>query len=53
VQVVAYYILGDKAGQLSPDAPSDMPNWWAALMGLLIVATIGINAPRWFKNKTV
>jgi membrane protease YdiL (CAAX protease family) len=53
VQVIAYYVLGDKAGQLSPDAPSDMPNWWAALMGLLIVTTIGINAPRWFKNKTV
>jgi membrane protease YdiL (CAAX protease family) len=51
VQVVAYYYLGEKAGQLQPDAPITMPNWASVAFGLAVVLMIGINAPRWFKNR--
>lgn len=41
LQVIAYYVLGDKADQFAPDQAIDHPNWLAGLIGTCVLVGVG------------
>jgi hypothetical protein len=41
MQVIAYYFLGDKAGQFAPDQTIEAPNWLGGALGLVLLLSIG------------
>lgn len=41
LQVVAYYVLGENAGQFSPDQVIDSPNWLGGGLGLVVIIVVG------------
>lgn len=53
LQVVAYYFLGEKAEQFSPDQAIDAPNWLGGTLGLAILIVAGFYMSRLHKQASV
>ena len=51
LQVVAYYFLGEKADQFSPDQAIDSPNWLGGIFGLAILIAVGFYLSRLHKQQ--
>ncbi|WP_373550932.1 lysostaphin resistance A-like protein [Haliscomenobacter sp.] len=51
LQVVAYYFLGEKAEQFSPDQAIDSPNWLGGTLGLVILIVVGYYMSRLHKQQ--
>jgi hypothetical protein len=51
LQVVAYYFLGEKAEQFSPDQAIDNPNWLWGILGLAILIAVGYYLSRLHKQQ--
>ena len=51
LQVVAYYFLGEKADQFSPDQVIDSPNWLGGTLGLAILIAVGFYLSRLHKQQ--
>lgn len=53
LQVAAYYFLGEKAEQFSPDQAIDAPNWLGGTLGLAILIVAGFYMSRLHKQASV
>ena len=51
LQVIAYYFLGEKADQFSPDQAIDSPNWLGGIFGLAILIVVGFYLSRLHKQQ--
>ena len=46
LQVIAYYLLGEKADQFGPDQVINSPNWLGGVLGLAILIAVGFYLSR-------
>ena len=53
LQVVAYYFMGEKAEQFSPDQAVDSPSWLGGILGLAILIAVGYYLSRLHKQSSV
>lgn len=51
LQVIAYYVLGEKADQFSPDQAIDTPNWLGGILGLGVLLVVGYYLSRLHKQQ--
>lgn len=52
LQVVVYYVLGDKAGQFSPEQAVDSPGWLGGIFGLALMIGVGYYLSRMKKQQS-
>lgn len=51
LQVIAYYVLGEKADQFAPDQAIDTPNWLGGVLGLGVLLAVGYYLSRLHKQQ--